>query len=454
MPIQSLNPTTGKIEQTFDEWSTEKTAAAVSAVADAYRGWKETSFARRTSCMRSLAANLRREAESLAGIMALEMGKPVTAGKGEVLKCAAVCEHYAEHAERLLAPEEVPGCGQKALVRYDPQGTVLAVMPWNFPFWQVLRIAAPTLMAGNTMVLKHASNVPRCALAIEDLFARSGFPADVFRTLLIGAGQVEAVLDHDSVIGVSLTGSDAAGRKVAAAAGARLKKSVMELGGSDPLVVLADADVDQAAAVGARSRCGNTGQTCIAAKRFIVAREVCEPFIAALRREMDSLTVGDPLDTDTDVGPMASEALRVELQRQVDRCLAAGGALVCGGAVPGGPGVFYPLTIIRDVPAEAEVCREELFGPVALVFCVADEEEAVALANNTPYGLGASVWTRDQDKGLDLARRINAGTVFVNGLVRSDPALPFGGVKCSGYGRELGPSGIREFVNIKSVCVG
>lgn len=453
MAIQSINPATGELEKTFAELEPAAVISTLERVQAAYASWKNTPLQKRADCLNSLAAVLRDRAAEYAAIMAREMGKPVGVGKGEVLKCATVCEYYAQHGEQLLAPEPVPGVGTKAFVEYAPMGTVLSVMPWNFPYWQVVRIAAPTLMAGNTMVLKHASNVPQCAMAIEQAFALSDFPDDVFRTLLIGARQVETVLDHDSVVGVSLTGSEGAGRKVAAAAGARLKKSVMELGGSDPFIVLPDADLDKAASVAAFSRCSNTGQTCIAAKRFIVLEEVCDAFVQALSKGMDGLPIGDPMDPEIKVGPMASVALRDELQNQVDRCLSAGGKLIRGGVVPEGKGAYYPLTIIRDVPTDADVCKEELFGPVALVFSVQSVEEAVALANDTPFGLGGSVWTGDAEKGLEIARQVESGTVFVNGLVRSDPALAFGGIKNSGYGRELGPFGIRAFVNEKSYCV-
>ena len=453
MPIETVNPATGTLEKQYEEFSPEQTVATVAAVARAWESWKETSFEERASCLKALAGLLRERAGDLAKVMAQDMGKPVTPGTGEVMKCAAVCDFYAENGAAMLARQPVEGCGRTSYVDYEPLGTVLAVMPWNFPFWQVVRIGAPTLMAGNTMVLKHASNVPQCALALDEVF-NAAFPKDVFRSLLIGAGQVETVLDQDSVIGVSLTGSEGAGRRVAAAAGARLKKSVMELGGSDPLIVLADADIPQAAATAALSRCGNTGQTCIAAKRFIVAKEVYEEFLQALKTEMAKLKQGDPLDKDTVIGPMASARLRDDLQDQVDRCLAAGGRVACGGTVPDGPGFFYPPTIVTDVPPEADVCREELFGPVALVFKVEDADQALALANATPFGLGGSIWTGDEHKGLELARRIKAGTVFVNGLVRSDPNLPFGGIGCSGFGRELGSYGIRELVNVKSVCAG
>jgi succinate-semialdehyde dehydrogenase/glutarate-semialdehyde dehydrogenase len=451
MSLQSTNPLTGKVTQRFDEFTPEQTAEAVRSAAEGYAIWKQTDFAHRAECLISLAGVLTARADEFAAIMAEEMGKPVSFGRAETLKCASVCEFYARNGAAMLAPEPVSGCGQEAFVDFAPMGTVLAVMPWNFPLWQVLRVAAPALMAGNTVVLKHASNVPQCALAIESAFRESAFPDNVFRTLLIGAGQVEAVLDFDSVIGASLTGSEGAGSKVAAAAGARLKKCVMELGGSDPFVVLADADIDKAAKVGAMSRCANAGQTCIAAKRFIVADEVCDAFLAALGREMDALKMGDPTEEDTVIGPMSSTGLRAELHAQVERCAAAGGRIVKGGVLPEGEGAFYPPTLIVDAPFDAEVCREEFFGPVALVFRAGDEDKAVAMANDTPFGLGGSVWTADGTRGLELARRIEAGEVVVNGLVRSDPLMPFGGIKRSGFGRELSSFGIREFVNVKSV---
>ena len=354
----------------------------------------------------------------------------------------------------MLAPQPVEGPGRKAFITFQPLGTVLTVMPWNFPLWQVFRIAAPSLMAGNTVVLKHASNVPQCALAIEQIFKDAGFPENAFRTLLIGARQVEAVLDHPSVFAVSLTGSEPAGKKVASAAGARLKKSVMELGGSDPLIVLPDADLDEAVRVATLSRCGNTGQTCIAAKRFIVFDEIYDDFLSRLDTSMAALKVGDPLSEDTDMGPMSSAALRSELQEQVDRCVQAGGTVRLGGTLPEGPGFYYPPTIITDIPKDDAVCQEELFGPVAMVFRVSSVDEAVDLANDTPFGLGGSVWSQDEAAAFAIATRITAGCVFINGLVRSDVRLPFGGVGNSGYGRELGTYGIREFVNVKPICIG
>ncbi len=454
MTIESVNPATGEVAAQYDELTPEQTSAALDAVAGAWPAWRDTPPQERVVCLRNAARALRDRVDRLAGSMALEMGKPVRQGRGEVLKCASACDYYAEHGPAMLAPEPMPGVGRRAMVVYEPLGTLLTVMPWNFPLWQVFRIAAPSLAAGNAVVLKHASSVPQCALAIEDVFTAAGLPDNIFRTLLIGAGQVESVLDHPSVFAVSLTGSEPAGRIVASAAGARVKKSLLELGGSDPFVVLPDADLDEAARVGALSRCNNTGQACIAAKRFVVHDEVFEAFLERLEKAMSAFTMGDPLAEDTDMGPMASARLRRELQGQVERCLAAGGRALMGGAVPDGPGFYYPPTILVDVPPEADVAREELFGPVALVFRVADVDQAVALANDTPFGLGGSVWTRDEDRGLAVAARIRAGTVFVNGRVRSDLHLPFGGVGCSGYGRELGAWGIREFVNVKSVCVG
>lgn len=453
MALQSVNPATGEVWKIFDEWNPKQTRNTVDMAASAYASWKKTSFAHRAECLLSLAGVLTARADEFAGLMAGEMGKPLSFGRAEVLKCAAVCEFYAEKGEAMLASQPVSGCGERAYVDFAPLGVVLAVMPWNFPFWQALRVATPTIMAGNTVILKHASNVPQCALAIEDAFRESAFPDDVFRTLLVGAPQVEAVLDHPAVVGVSLTGSEGAGRQVAAAAGARLKKSVMELGGSDPFIVLEDADIAQAAKTGALARCVNAGQTCIAAKRFIVRDEVYESFITALDEEMGKLSVGDPLAEDTIVGPMASTALRAELHDQVGRCVAVGGRIMQGGELPEGPGAFYPPTIICDAPFEAEACREELFGPVALVFRAGDDDEAVRMANDTPFGLGGSVWTGDKERGLALTRRMEAGTTVVNGLVRSDPNLPFGGIKNSGFGRELSSFGIHEFVNIKSVIV-
>ncbi|WP_415715355.1 NAD-dependent succinate-semialdehyde dehydrogenase [Maridesulfovibrio sp.] len=454
MAIQSTNPMTGLVEKNFDEFISAQTYSAISAVQKSFSTWKLSSMEQRSDCLRNLAALLRERADHFAGLMAAEMGKPLKSGRAEVLKSATVCDFYADNGAAMLEPEPKTVDGMQCYVEYAPMGTVLAVMPWNYPVWQVLRIAVPTLMAGNTVLLKHASNVPQCALALEEVFRDSIFPANVFRTLLIGAAQVEHVLDDDSVVGVCLTGSEAAGRMVAAAAGARLKKSVMELGGSDAFVVLADADLAKAAAIGTESRCSNAGQACIAAKRFIVHSDVYDEFIVKLQECMEAVPLGDPMDEETVMGPMASFPFREDLQAQVDACIKAGGHIVTGGVIPEGEGAFYPPTIITGVPFESKAGREEFFGPVALVFRAESEEQAMEMANDSSFGLGGSVWTSDEEKGLRLARRIEAGLVYVNGRVSSRPPLPFGGVKNSGYGRELSTYGIREFVNVKSVCIG
>jgi succinate-semialdehyde dehydrogenase/glutarate-semialdehyde dehydrogenase len=370
-----------------------------------------------------------------------------------VEKCAWVCDFYADNAENFLADEPAESDGSKAYVAFRPIGTVLAVMPWNFPFWQVFRFAAPALMAGNTGVLKHSSNVPRCALAIEDVFRQAGFPVNVFRTLMIGSGQVEAVIENESIKAVTLTGSDIAGRKVAAKAGQMLKKTVMELGGSDPFIVLEDAVIEEAATVGAKARCINSGQSCIAAKRFIVVDGVYDRFIARFKEAMAALKVGDPLEEGVQVGPQAREDLMYELHSQVEASVEKGASVLLGGAPLDRKGYFYPPTILADLKPGMAAYHEELFGPVASVIRVRDEKEAVEVANASPFGLGGSVWTADSARGEVVAGQVEAGAVFVNGLVKSDPRLPFGGVKISGYGRELSHYGIKEFVNIQTIWV-
>ena len=453
MAIESINPATGEILERFAEWSAEETLGVIEDVHHAWLAWRQASFAARAGLMKRAAAELVGNREEYARIMALEMGKPVREGRGEVDKCAWVCDYYADNAARFLEPETAEGVGSEAYVAFRPLGVVLAVMPWNFPFWQVFRCAAPALMAGNGIVLKHSSNVPRCALAIDELFRRCGFPENIFRTLLIGSGQVDAVLENERVRGVALTGSGQAGSRVAACAGKKLKKSVMELGGSDPFVVLADAEPGEAARTAALARCINSGQSCIAAKRFIIEESIYDRFMDCFRAEMANLTVGDPLDEATLVGPQAREDLMRELQDQVDDAIAQGAELVLGGRPLERKGYFYPPTIIAGVRPGMKAWHEELFGPVASVIAVRDLDEAVEVANDTPFGLGGSVWTRDRKKGEEVAARLEAGVVFVNGLVKSDPRLPFGGVKQSGYGRELSHYGIREFVNIQTVVV-
>lgn len=453
MALESVNPATGERLETFTEWSDEQVAATVAASHRAWLEWRGSDFARRSALMRRAAGVLRENAERYARSMALEMGKPVSEGRAEVNKCAACCEYYAEHAEGFLADEVIASDASKSYVAHRPLGVILAVMPWNFPFWQVFRFAAPALMAGNAGLLKHSSNVPRCALQIEEVFLQAGFPADLFRTLMIGSGKVDAVIEHPAVRAVTLTGSDIAGRKVAAKAGQMLKKTVMELGGSDPFVVLADADLDEAAQVAARARCINSGQSCIAAKRFIVEAPVYDAFLDKFTAAMAALTMGDPLDERTQVGAQAREDLMLELHAQVEASVARGARLVLGGKPRAGTGSFYPPTILVDVAPGMPAYDEELFGPVASVIRARDAAEALHIANDTPFGLGASVWTRDAAKGETFAAQVEAGASFVNGMVKSDPRLPFGGAKISGFGRELSHHGIREFVNIQTVWI-
>jgi succinate-semialdehyde dehydrogenase/glutarate-semialdehyde dehydrogenase len=386
--------------------------------------------------------------------MTAEMGKPIGAAEAEAAKCAWVCRYYAENAEDFLADETGPEeDGRRSLVRFQPLGVVLAVMPWNFPFWQVFRFAAPALAAGNIGLLKHASNVPGCALAIEEILLEAGFPAGAFQALLIGSDRVEGVLSDPRVRAATLTGSDPAGRAVAAVAGSQLKKTVLELGGSDPFVVLEDADVEEAARIGVRARTINNGQSCIAAKRFVVVEDVWDTFLERFLEGMRALRVGDPADPATDVGPLATEAIREELHDQVQASVRAGGRLLLGGRPLDGAGWFYPPTVLVDVPAGAPARTEELFGPVATLIRVAGPEEALSVANETDYGLGSSVWTRDAREIQRFTDGLEAGSVFVNGMVASDPRLPFGGIKRSGYGRELAREGMREFLNVKTVSL-
>lgn len=454
MSIEVLNPATGERVREYPELTPAETAAAVEQCHAAYLDWRATDFEHRAQLMRQAAVVLRERQDEYARLMAVEMGKPVTGGRAEVEKCAWVCEYYAEHAASFLADEPVATEAHKSYVAYRPRGVVLAVMPWNFPLWQVFRFAAPALMAGNTGLLKHASNVPGSALAIEDVFRDAGFPADVFRTLLIGSGQVAAVIAHPHVTAVTLTGSTPAGQAVARKAGEELKKTVLELGGSDPYVILADADVPAAAGACATSRLINSGQSCIAAKRFIVVDAVREEFERIFVEQMQAAKMGDPLDEATVVGPQARHDLRNELHQQVTDSIARGARLLLGGEVPEGPGAFYPPTALTDVAPGMPAYDEELFGPVASIIPVADEAEAIRVANDSIFGLGAAVFTQNVARGEAIARdQLEAGACFVNSFVKSDPRLPFGGIKESGYGRELAAFGIREFVNIKTVYV-
>ncbi len=454
MPFRTVDPTDGSTLDSFDSLSPAGASAIVGATHDAALAWREVPFGDRAESMRAAADILRQRAPEWGRLMAREMGKPLAQGVGEAEKCAWVCDYYAEHAEDFLQPVAADTDASTSYWSYEPLGVILAIMPWNFPFWQVFRFAAPNLMAGNAGLLKHAPNVPGCALAIEDVFREAGFPENVFRNLFLETDDVPGVIDDPRVRAVTLTGSVRAGRAVAARAGCALKKTVLELGGSDPYVVLADADVEAAARTCVASRLINSGQSCIAAKRFIAVREVYDAFTEAVVARMREAVVGPPLDEETTVGPMARTDLRDQLHAQVRGSVEAGARLLLGGVVPAGPGAWYPATVLADVGPGMPAYEEELFGPVAAVLEARDEEDALRIANDTSYGLGAAVFTADSAHGEALARRrLDAGACFVNAYVRSDPRLPFGGVKESGHGRELSPLGIREFVNAKAVWV-
>ena len=452
MPITTIDPATGEEQPThFEKLSADEVERKLAKADEAFRAHRRTSIAERAAKMRLAGEVLADEKEKFARLMTMEMGKTFRAAVAEAEKCAWVCRFYAEHAAEYLADEVVETDAKRSYVRYLPLGPVLAVMPWNFPFWQVFRFAAPGLMAGNVGLLKHASNVPRCAMAIEEIFRRAGFAEGVFQTLLVGADAVAGILDDPRVRAATLTGSTPAGSSVAERAGKRLKKTVLELGGSDPFIVLPSADLDAAAKTAAKARCINNGQSCIAAKRFIVHAGVYDAFAQAFVREMEALKVGDPMLPDTDVGPLAMASTRDDVERQVRDSVAAGARVLTGGERIEGPGFFYPPTILADIPEAAPAYREEVFGPVALLFRAADADEAIRLANDSDFGLGSAVWTRDEAEARRFVDELEAGMTFVNAMVASDPRLPFGGVKESGYGRELGRVGIHEFVNIKSV---
>ncbi|MFF4814836.1 NADP-dependent succinic semialdehyde dehydrogenase [Kitasatospora sp. NPDC001309] len=462
MPIASVNPATGEIVQTFEALDAAGIERRLARAEAAFHGYRSTPFAARAELMHRAADLLDRDQDALARTMTEEMGKPLAAARAEAAKCAKAMRWYADHAEALLAdehpaPADVADSGaSRAYVRYRPLGPVLAVMPWNFPFWQVIRFAAPALMAGNVGLLKHASNVPRTALAIEELFRRAGFPEGCFQTLLIGSGAVEGVVRDRRVAAVTLTGSEPAGRAVAAAAADEVKKAVLELGGSDPFVVLPSADLDAAVATAVRARVQNNGQSCIAAKRFIVHTDVYDRFTAAFTEAMRALRIGDPMDEATDVGPLASRQGRDDLEELVEDARTHGARVECGGNRPMGwdTGWFYEPTVLTGITPAMRIHLEETFGPVATVYRVADLDEAVALANDTPFGLSSNVWTTDQGEQERFVRDIQAGGVFFNGMTASHPALPFGGVKRSGFGRELSGHGIREFCNVTTVWIG
>lgn len=453
MSIQSRNPTTGELLQSFEAMTPAEVGQRVDGCVAEQATWAKTAMDHRAEPMRRLGDLLEERADAMAEIAVREMGKLRVEAVAELKKCAWVCRHYAEHAAAYLEPRPLESDGSASYVRYDPLGVVLAIMPWNFPFWQVFRFAAPNLMAGNGVLLKHAPNVPQCALAIEAIVTEAGFPENLFRNLFTDVDTVAELIADRRIAAATLTGSERAGRAVGKAAGAAIKPVVLELGGSDPFIVLDGADLEKAADVATLSRCLNNGQSCVAAKRVIVVDSEHDAFVAAFQKRLSALRLGDPMASDTNIGPLARQDLRDVLHSQVQSLVAEGARLVLGGSIPDGQGYFYPPTLLVDIPRDSATARQETFGPVATVFRVKDSEEALQLANDTDFGLGASLWTNDPQLIQDMVPRIQAGGVFVNGIVKSDPRMPFGGIKNSGIGRELGSEGILEFVNAKTVWV-
>ncbi len=451
--MKSVNPATGETFRTFEELNDAELEARLTRAAAAFPAHRSLPWAERARRMQRAAAILESEKQSFGRIMTLEMGKPIGAAVAEAEKCAWACRFYAENAERFLASEPIATDARESYVAFQPLGIVLAIMPWNFPFWQVFRFAAPALMAGNVGLLKHASNVPQCALAIEDIFQRAGFAAGAFQTLLIESGRVARLIDDERIAAVTLTGSEAAGSAVASQAARRIKKSVLELGGSDPFIVMPSADLKKAVETAVKARVINNGQSCIAAKRFIVHESIAADFEQQMVQLMDKLVVGDPLDEHTQLGPLATEQILSDLADQVEQSVKAGARLLTGGRRIDRPGFFYAATVLSNIPESAPAYRDELFGPVASIFRVKNVSEAIRIANATAFGLGSAAWTNDATEQQQFIEGIDAGQVFINGMVASDPRLPFGGVKRSGYGRELGVFGIREFVNIKTVYI-
>jgi succinate-semialdehyde dehydrogenase/glutarate-semialdehyde dehydrogenase len=454
MTIQSINPATEERIASFEEFTDEQLDQALERAALTFEKWRRVPFAERASFMTGAAAHLREHRSRLAALITAEMGKPITEAEAEIEKCAWNCDFYAENAEPFLATHTIPSSARQSYVSFEPLGPVLAIMPWNFPFWQVFRFAAPAIMAGNTALLKHASNVTQCALAIEEVFSAGGFPAGVFQSLLASGPTTEALIEDSRIRAVTLTGSDATGSKVGGAGGRALKKCVLELGGSDPFIILPDADLAAAADTGIRARNQNTGQSCIAAKRFIVVGAVADEFEQRFIDGVGRLRLGDPTSRETQIGPLARDDLRDGLESQVRRSVEVQAHVAVGGHRMEGKGYFYAPTVLTRVTADMPVAREETFGPVAAVIRAKDANEAIAIANHSEFGLGASIWTRDTERARALARDVQAGSVFINGMVASDPRLPFGGIKRSGYGRELSEFGIREFVNIQTVWIG
>src|SRR5277367_853434 len=453
MAIESINPATGKLLRQFDPLTDEAARQKIALAEDAFRSYALVPLEHRALWMRKLAAILDHEIDDLSVLITQEMGKPLEAARYEILKCADACRYYAEHAARILAPESIPTEHNHSYVRWDPLGVVLAVMPWNFPFWQVFRFLAPALMAGNVALLKHAGNVPQCGLAIESLVRRAGFPRGTFQTLLLEVNQVETVLGDERIAAVTLTGSETAGRAIGAQAGWLIKKSVLELGGSDPFIVLPSADLDLAAETAVRARCVNSGQSCIAAKRFIIADEIYDTFESRFVAGMEAMRVGDPMKEGTDIGPLATIGAVEHLEAQVKAATRVGARILTGGERMVGEGNYFEPTVLTSVPRTSAVYRDELFGPVAMLFRAQDLNEAIEIANDTPFGLCASAWTRDPAEQQRLVSELQCGGVFLNAMVASDPRLPFGGIKRSGYGRELSAAGMREFLNAKTVVI-
>jgi succinate-semialdehyde dehydrogenase / glutarate-semialdehyde dehydrogenase len=452
MAIESINPANGKLLRRFEPLTDAAAREKIAVAFQAFRAYAAVPLEHRALCMRKLSSILEHETDDLARIITSEMGKPLHASRQEVLKCASACRYYAENAARILAAESIP-TEDHSYVRWDPLGVILAVMPWNFPFWQVFRFLAPALMAGNVALLKHASNVPQCGLLIESLVRRAGFPRGTFQTLLIDARQVETVLGDERIAAVTVTGSEPAGRAIGAQAGWLIKKSVLELGGSDPFIVMPSADLDIAIETAVRARCVNSGQSCIAAKRFIIADEIYETFESRFVRGMEAMRVGDPMKDDTDIGPLATRRIVEELEAQVQAATRAGARTLIGGERMLGDGNYFEPTVLTGVPRTAPIYSEEFFGPVAMLFRVQNLDEAIEVANDTPFGLSASAWTRDPVEQQRLVSELQCGAVFLNIMVASDPRLPFGGIKRSGYGRELSAAGMREFLNAKTVVI-
>ncbi|HEX9112393.1 MAG TPA: NAD-dependent succinate-semialdehyde dehydrogenase [Terriglobales bacterium] len=453
MAIATINPATGEVIKTFESVSAAQIEQKLQLAASAFRAHRRTSFAERAAKMMRAAEILEKDKDECARLMTLEMGKPIKAAVGEALKCASGCRYYAENAERFLADEVVETSAKRSFIRYLPIGPILAVMPWNFPFWQVFRFAAPALMAGNVGLLKHASNVPQCALKIEEIIRRAGFAEGVFQTLLIGSGPVDGILDDPRVAAATLTGSEQAGIQVGISAAKRIKKVVLELGGSDPFIVMPSADLDTAVATAVDARIQNNGQSCIAAKRFIVSDKIADEFERKFVSRMQGLRVGDPFDENTQLGPLANADAVTSLDADVKKTVAAGARLLTGGEPLKRPGCYYAPTVLTDIPKDSPAYKEEFFGPVASIFRVKDIDQAIQIANDIRFGLGASAWTNDPAETERFINELEAGMVFLNKMVASDPRIPFGGVKQSGHGRELGVHGIHEFVNIKTVWI-